>query len=415
MSFVRNESKALTRISLPLALAQLFQVSIGAIDTYFLSKLGYAQLGGAALAIQAFTLTSVFMGGLLSMIGVQKAFYNGQGDTNKANQVISNGLCLALLLSSLFGLFLSLFPSLLILLQQPPEAIAYAELYTFPLIFCTLPNLVWVSMRYFYSAEMRTSYLIWTNLAGLIVKYIGNVTLSPIFGIEGIAWTTVGAYWLMAILAYAFAYPLQLSIPRWEGIRNLLRLGLPVSFSAVSDTGFFAFLTLLAGSLGVASLAAHYQAFQFLFLPYIFPYSVNIASSVRVAHYFGKEEKYLIPQVIKIGLIVGLIPILLISCFYFLFQSSQYPLLWLVGIFQIFNAIQSILMGSLRGMKDTKIPFVINFFSYWLFGIPLCIYLSNLMDLKGIWIGMILTQCLLTLLLKIRLDRNELERTASVT
>lgn len=399
------ESKALTKIALPLALAQLFHTGMGAIDTYFISAMGAAQLAGAGLAIQTFVLLSVFMGGLLSIVGVQRAYFEGKGDREGAGHTIISGFFFAFLLALFFGLMLFLFPFLLEFSNQPPEAIKIAKLYVIPLMFCTIPNLFWVTTRFIYSAEMRTFYLIWTNLAGFTAKYLGNFFLSPIYGLEGIAWSSVAAYWLMAILAIAFLWPsFNYKAPDWAQIKRMLFIGFPVSCAGICDTGFFTVIGLVIGSLGVAALSMHYIALQFLYLPYIIPYSFNVAASVRVAYYIGKNERTKITSVVNSSLLLGVIPVLVISCYYMLFKSQAIPLLWYVGIFQIFNATQVILMGALRGMQDTKVPLYLAFVSYWLVGLPLCIFLSKNFELQGIWSGMIVMQVVTTLLLKLRLN-----------
>lgn len=400
-----TETKHLIQIALPLAFAQLFHVGMGAIDTYFLAQIGPAELAGAGLAVQCFTLISVFMSGLLSITGVQRAYYVGRGEIKQAEQTVSDALGLAGLLAIAYSVLLICFPYTLGFLGQPAIAIQNATAYAAPLTLCTLPILFWITMRYIYSAEMRTTYLIWTNLAGFSAKYLGNLWIAPQYGIKGIAWVSVFSYWLMAALALSFMLPFRFHLPQFSAIKNFFRVGLPVACSGISDTGFFAVLILISGNLGVETLSSHYLALQFLYLPYIIPYAMNIAVSVRVAYFLGKRKPDLISNVIELALNIALVPICIISCAYFIYPAEHLPFLWLVGIFQIFNAIQAILMGSLRGMKETKFPFLLSLCSYWVLGIPLCYSFAGMFGLKGIWTGMIAIPCLLSVLLKIYLNK----------
>jgi MATE family multidrug resistance protein len=43
-------------------------------------------------------------------------------------------------------------------------------------------------------------------------------------------------------------------------------------------------------------------------------------------------------------------------------------------------------------MKDVRMPSVIAFFAYWVVGIPICYYLSFLLEMgvTGIWVGFII-------------------------
>ena len=72
-----------------------------------------------------------------------------------------------------------------------------------------------------------------------------------------------------------------------------------------------------------------------------------------------------------------------------------------MALFQILNAVQVLLMSALRGLKDTQVPFYINIGCYWILGIPLCFYFSK-MGASGVWLGMILVQCVLVISLVYR-------------
>ena len=75
-----------------------------------------------------------------------------------------------------------------------------------------------------------------------------------------------------------------------------------------------------------------------------------------------------------------------------------------VALFQIFDGIQIVAQGSLRGIQDVKIPSLICFFSYVVFGIPVMIYLGLYTDLKatGVWIGFLIGLIIASILLSIR-------------
>ena len=65
-------------------------------------------------------------------------------------------------------------------------------------------------------------------------------------------------------------------------------------------------------------------------------------------------------------------------------------LLILAGLFQLSDGIQAVGLGILRGIRDTKIPTLITFISYWVIAIPLSYYLGIILDygLFGVWIGL---------------------------
>ncbi len=81
-------------------------------------------------------------------------------------------------------------------------------------------------------------------------------------------------------------------------------------------------------------------------------------------------------------------------------------LLIIVALFQIFDGLQVVILGALRGMQDVKIPTIITFIAYWLIGFPICYYLGLYTPLKstGIWIGLLVGLAFASIMLYIRFN-----------
>ena len=84
--------------------------------------------------------------------------------------------------------------------------------------------------------------------------------------------------------------------------------------------------------------------------------------------------------------------------------SLASKLLIVVALFQIFDGVQIVAQGALRGIQDVKIPSIICFLSYVVFGIPIMIYLGLYTELKatGVWIGFLIGLLIASILLSIR-------------
>jgi MATE family multidrug resistance protein len=64
-------------------------------------------------------------------------------------------------------------------------------------------------------------------------------------------------------------------------------------------------------------------------------------------------------------------------------------LLIIAAIFQVFDGLQVIILSTLRGMADVKLPMFLTFFAYLVIGIPTSYALAFLFHLgaQGIWYG----------------------------
>jgi MATE family multidrug resistance protein len=67
-------------------------------------------------------------------------------------------------------------------------------------------------------------------------------------------------------------------------------------------------------------------------------------------------------------------------------------LLLYAAAFQVFDGVQAVGLGILRGLDDTKIPTIIAFFSYTLIALPLSYILSTQTSLQeqGVWLGYVI-------------------------
>jgi MATE family multidrug resistance protein len=65
-------------------------------------------------------------------------------------------------------------------------------------------------------------------------------------------------------------------------------------------------------------------------------------------------------------------------------------LLWIVAAFQIFDGIQTVSTGALRGLGETRVPMLANLAGYWLLGLPLGMTLCFVLHwgIYGLWIGL---------------------------
>ena len=70
-------------------------------------------------------------------------------------------------------------------------------------------------------------------------------------------------------------------------------------------------------------------------------------------------------------------------------RALTVQLLALAGIFQIFDGLQIVSSGALRGFADTKVPFLIGMLSYWALALPTSWITAFPLGYgaRGIWFG----------------------------
>jgi MATE family multidrug resistance protein len=198
-----------------------------------------------------------------------------------------------------------------------------------------------------------------------------------------------------------FETPVRLEPSR---VRRLVSLGLPAATQVTLEVGVFAAATALAGRLAPVSLAAHQIAINFAALTFMVPLGVSSAGAVRVGHAVGRRDAAGASRAGWTALLFGTlfmaaaaaifltIPRTLIGAFTTDAGVLEVgaSLLFVAAIFQLFDGIQGVATGALRGLGDTRSPMLWNFAGHWLIGLPLGYALCFTVGLGviGLWWGL---------------------------
>jgi MATE family, multidrug efflux pump len=194
--------------------------------------------------------------------------------------------------------------------------------------------------------------------------------------------------------------------PDWLRIQRLLALGLPAAGQILLEVGVFATSTILAGRLAPESLAAHHILLNIAGTTFMVPLGMSSAGAVTVGHAIGRRDGIAAKQsgwlAIALGagfmalaaIVLLLAPAQLIGIFTRNADVLRIaiPLLFVAAIFQLFDGLQVVATGVLRGAGDTRTPMIVNLMGHWLLGLPvsylLCFGFGY--GVTGLWMGLCL-------------------------
>jgi MATE family multidrug resistance protein len=187
-------------------------------------------------------------------------------------------------------------------------------------------------------------------------------------------------------------------------IQELVRLGLPAAGQILLEVGVFAMAGVLAGRLTTEALAAHQIVLVIVGTTFMIPLGISSAAAVLVGQAIGQGNPRLAKHsgwlAIRLGagfmsmmaLLFILAPHLLIHAFTNSAEVTQYaiPLLGIAAVFQVFDGIQVVTTGALRGAGNTRTPMLANLMGHWLLGLPtgyaLCFIFG--FGVNGLWVGL---------------------------
>ncbi|MFF8840723.1 MATE family efflux transporter [Streptomyces sp. NPDC015130] len=421
--WVKN-SRALLKLAFPLILTNFAYVALTTVDIVMLGRLGAVEIAAAGLAIALFNQLRTTGTGLVTGVGNLVAEARVREDEERIGALLFAGFFWATVCGVAFCAALLLIGPLLVLLGQDPTVVDKAGEFLMIMAPGMLPCLWFQNLRHFTTGLKRPGPL----LAITLVSVGGTIALNyiliygkfglPAFGFVGVAIATVTVF-LLSFLAFVAVilrdgvlrpYLTSPDAWRWNGdaVRSVWRLGLPISGTYASEAGFFSVLTLVIGSLGVEALAAQTVLNQIVYIVFMISAGLSHAASIHISEADGGNDYVTARRIGLLGTAWGVIATLVIAVVYLaiphpivsLFVSAEHADsadiialtvtgLLIAALMQVFDAVQNIGNGILRGIGDTAGPFRISLVGYWLIGLPAGYLLGVTADwgVEGVWIG----------------------------
>jgi multidrug resistance protein, MATE family len=430
---LRTEVRPTLRLAIPLVLAELGWMSMAVVDTMMVGRLpssavaiSAVSLGGILVHVLAF-----FGGGLLIGLDtlVSQAF--GAGWREDCHRSLLHGIYLSLALTPLLMAPIWFFDPLLRFARISPDIISVAVPYSKAMAWGTLPLLLYFAVRRCMQGMNMVRPISFALVTANIVNAVGNWILiygrlgAPAMGAVGSGWSTALArIYLAAILVgyllwYDQKYRTELLRtpvrPELERIRRLIALGFPAAMQITLEIGVFALVTALIGRLGAVSLASHQIALNAVSLTYMVPLGISSAAAVRVGQAIGRRDSAGASSAGDSAIFFGAGFMTLAAITLLVFPRSiariftpdetvihtAILLLAAGAAFQLFDGIQTVATGALRGAGDTRTPMFCHFTAYWIIGLPLGAWLcfQRGWGAFGLWAGLSLALILIGIVL----------------
>ena len=416
----RPELRTLVALAIPVVLSELGWMAQGIVDTIMVGKLGPAAIGAVALGNAVCFPPSLCAFGLLLGLDTLVAQAYGRNDHEACHRWLAQGVYLTLILTPPLMLLLWLASFGFAPFGITPEVAGPAGSYLRILNWGTLPLLLYGGTRRYLQAVGDVHVITITYVAANLLNWLGNWVLIygkwgfPAMGVDGSALSTVlsRSFMAVALLGFAWRYERKRGHPLfrdWAGpsltkLKEMAQLGAPAAGQIALEVGAWNAATLAAGWLTPVMLATHQIVFNYASLTYMVPLGISSAAAVSVGHAIGAGDPARARRAGWLGLGLGTGFMLLAAVVFWavprpliaLYTSDPQVmavapgLLLLAAAFQIFDGIQTVSTGALRGLGETRVPMLANLAGYWVFGLPLGLTLCFVLNwgIYGIWIGL---------------------------
>ena len=425
-----REFKYNIKLAYPVMIGMLGHTFVQFVDNVMVGQLGTAELAAISLG-NSFVFIGMSIGiGFSQAITPLIAEADGAKKDKDISGIFEHSFLICIILGIVLFLLVFLNRNLLYSMNQPIEVVELASPYLFWVSFSLISIVTFQSFRQFADGLSFTRAAMYSTLVGNVINVILNFVLIfgfwifPKLGVEGAAiGTLISRLCMLTFIIFYLKLHVKLSkyIIRFfptkveiERVKKILYLGLPSALHSFFEVAFFISAVWMSGFIGKNSQAANQIALNLSSMTYMVALGVGVAAMIRVGNQRGMMNFRKLREV-AISTLLLIIIIDIFFCLIFLVFNDLLPLLYLdpsdpsnlndvnevltiaskllivAGVFQLFDGIQAVVLGALRGMQDVNKPAIIIFFSYGILGFPISYFLGFYTSLAivGIWIGLL--------------------------
>lgn len=414
------ELRPLVRLAGPVVLAEVTWMAMSLVDTMMVGRVSAAALGALSIGSHLFFAVAMAGGGILLGLDYVVAHAFGGRRMAEVGRTLVQGLYLSLALAVVLTALLHWVAGELWRIGIEPAVLAITVPFLRSVKWSLPPLLVFIALRRYLQAIGQVRPILITAISASLVNAAAGWALifghlgAPAMGAQGAAWgmTISRVYMLLCLAGFALLHaraehPELLRVPLapdWRLLGRVVKLGLPAASQTTAEVGVFTAATLLAGRLDAVSLAAHQIALGAAALSFMVPLGVSSAAAVRIGQALGRGEPRAAGRAGWTALLVGASFMSFSAAVFVLFPglvmrvftdepaviATGVSLLFVAAAFQLFDGLQVVGTGVLRGTGDTRTGMIAGLLGYWVVGLPLGALLCFRAGLGvvGLWVGL---------------------------
>ncbi|MCD6065722.1 MAG: family efflux transporter [Bacteroidetes bacterium] len=408
-------------LSLPLIVSQVGHIVTGMVDNMFLGGIGKTEQAAGILASNIFILLLVFSIGMSYALTPLVSQAHVKGDAKDKAFLLKNGMLLNFVISLvLCGILYGMTP-LLHYAQQPDDVVELAIPYFGVLILGIVPCSLFFTGKQFSEGLNNTVAAMLVSVAGNILNIILNYLLIhgkfgfPELGYMGACWATFYARCFMGLGFIVIIYKSKLFSDVRPFLKqvgfslshclHLFRIGIGSALQFTFEVAAFAISGLMTGWFGKEQIDAHGIALSIAAFTYMFSSGIGGAATIRVGKFSAQNDFENVKKAGNAALLSALSVTLFFALVFFVLHTSlplafsrdaqilaiASELLIIAGFFQLFDGIQVVALGILRGLEDVKLPTIFTLIGYWIICLPLSYYFGTTLGYmaNGIWCALL--------------------------
>lgn len=420
MLFVKKDIKKLLSVMIPILVAQVSTAGVTFINTTMAGHAGADDLAGVSVGAGLFYPLLASIIGLLMAGTPLMAQLIGRKERDSLPFIVRSGMVIGLSVWALFtAAYFFFIDDLLASLALEAAVEHIARYYLMTMIGVVFFLSLMIPLRCLTDTAGSTSISMKLFLMAPVINGIFNYIF--IYGHGGMpALGGIGAG-LATMMTYGFLLGLFLLVVmkskdlggrqifaslalRSKDLREYLVVGVPSGLSIFMEMSLFSLIIVFLSRYGTDALAAYQIADNFASLVYMLPVSCSMALTILIATAVGAGDMTLARRYKKAGFVVAMAGAMMTASFTVLFRNSigsvytdDAAVALIAGQFliysagwQIFDAISTPIQGILRGLKDTRISFILMVLAYWGGCFPMSLFLDShtALGADSFWLGL---------------------------